>query len=82
MCGMPTGDMVPLSTLVTMEAFHGPEFTMRYNGYRSAQLFVGASPGYSSGQVMKALEEVFTDTMPSEMGYDYIGHVLPREGGG
>jgi HAE1 family hydrophobic/amphiphilic exporter-1 len=67
------GDMVPLSTLVTMETFHGPEFTMRYNGYRSAQLLVGASPGYSSGQVMKALEEVFASTMPSGMGYDYMG---------
>jgi hydrophobic/amphiphilic exporter-1 (mainly G- bacteria), HAE1 family len=68
-----SGDMVPLSTLVTMESVSGPEFTMRYNGYRSAQLFVAAAPGYSSGQVMQALEEVFKDTMPSEMGYDYIG---------
>jgi HAE1 family hydrophobic/amphiphilic exporter-1 len=32
------GGMVPLSTLVTMETFHGPEFTMRYHEYRSAQL--------------------------------------------
>lgn len=46
---------------------------MRYNGYRSAQLFVGATPGYSSGQVMQALEEVFKETMPGDMGYDYIG---------
>lgn len=68
-----TGEMVPLSTLVSIETVDGPEFTMRYNGYRSAQLFVGAAAGYSSGQVMRALEEVFTETMPGEMGYDYIG---------
>ncbi|MCG3776838.1 MAG: Efflux pump membrane transporter BepG [Nitrospira sp.] len=67
------GDMVPLSTLVTMEHSHGPEFTMRYNGYRAAQLFVGTSAGYSSGQAMKALEEVFAETMPDGMGYDYMG---------
>jgi HAE1 family hydrophobic/amphiphilic exporter-1 len=67
------GDMVPLSALVTMEAVHGPEFTMRYNAYRSAQLLVGAAAGYSSGQVMKALEEVFAATMPSGMGFDYMG---------
>ncbi|HET8579858.1 MAG TPA: efflux RND transporter permease subunit, partial [Nitrospiraceae bacterium] len=67
------GDMVPLSTLVTMDTFHGPEFTMRYNEYRSAQLFVGTAPGYSSGQAMKALEEVFAETMPGGMGYDYLG---------
>jgi hydrophobic/amphiphilic exporter-1 (mainly G- bacteria), HAE1 family len=66
-------DMVPLSTLVTMEKVSGPEFTMRFNGYRSAQVFVSSNPGYTSGQVMKALEEVFAETMPRGMGYDYIG---------
>jgi len=68
-----SGGMVPMSTLVSMETIDGPEFTMRYNGYRGAQLFVSAAPGYSSGQVMQALQEVFKDTMPVEMGYDYIG---------
>ncbi len=67
------GDMVPLSTLVTMETSHGPEFTIRYNGYRSSQLLVGTNTGYSSGQGMKALEEVFAETMPSGMGFDYMG---------
>jgi HAE1 family hydrophobic/amphiphilic exporter-1 len=67
------GDMVPLSALVTMETSHGPEFTMRYNEYRSAQLLVGAATGYSSGQAMKALEEVFAETMPAGMGFDYMG---------
>jgi len=66
-------EMVPLSTLVAMEKTSGPEFTMRFNGYRSAQIFVSANTGYTSGQVMKALEEVFAQTMPREMGYDYIG---------
>ncbi len=68
-----SGDMVPMSTLVSMETVDGPEFTMRYNGYRSAQLFIAAKPGYSSAQVMQALETVFKETMPDEMGYDYIG---------
>ncbi len=67
------GDMVPLSALVRMDTFHGPEFTMRYNEYRSAQLLVGAATGYSSGQAMKALEEVFAEAMPAGMGYDYMG---------
>jgi HAE1 family hydrophobic/amphiphilic exporter-1 len=67
------GDMVPLSALVVMETAHGPEFTMRYNGYRSAQLFVGTATGYSSGQAMKALEEVFAEAMPAGMGFDYMG---------
>ncbi len=65
------GDPVPLSALTTMETRPGPEFTTRYNLYRCAQVNVMAKPGYSSGQAMKALEEVFRDTMPPEMGMDY-----------
>jgi HAE1 family hydrophobic/amphiphilic exporter-1 len=67
------GQPVPLSTLTTIKPSTGPEFTLRYNLYRCAQINGGAAPGYSSGQAMKALEEVFTQTMPPEMGYDYMG---------
>jgi len=67
------GDMVPLSALTTFESRAGPEFTMRYNLYRSAQIIGSAAPGYSSGQATAALEQVFAQTMPPEMGYDYLG---------
>lgn len=46
---------------------------MRFNEYRAAQLNGGAAPGYSSVQAMKALEDVFAQTMPAEMGFDYSG---------
>jgi HAE1 family hydrophobic/amphiphilic exporter-1 len=65
--------MVPLSSLAHFETRYGPEFTMRYNLYRSAQIIGSAAPGYSSAQAMKALEETFDRTMPREMGYDYMG---------
>src|SRR5207302_5643577 len=67
------GGMVPLSALTKFESRSGPEFTMRYNLYRSAQIIGGAAPGYSSAQAMKALEETFSQSMPPEMGYDYMG---------
>jgi len=67
------GETVPLSTLVTMRQSIGPEFTMRYNLYRCAQINTSAAPGYSSAQVMRALEEVFSQTMPADMGFDYFG---------
>jgi HAE1 family hydrophobic/amphiphilic exporter-1 len=67
------GDTVPLSALTKLEDRSGPEFTMRYNLYRAAQINASAAPGYSSLQAMKALEEVFQSHMPQEMGYDYIG---------
>ena len=67
------GAMVPLTALTKVENRLGPEFTMRYNLYRSAQINGSAAPGYSSNQANAALEDVFRKTMPREMGFDYIG---------
>ncbi len=67
------GQTVPLTALAKFETRYGPEFTMRYNEYRSAQINVSAAPGYSSDQASAALEDVFNETMPREMGFDYIG---------
>jgi HAE1 family hydrophobic/amphiphilic exporter-1 len=67
------GDPVPLDALASIQNIVGPEFTLRYNEYRSAQINGAAAPGYSSAQAMKALEETFQQTMPPEMGYDYMG---------
>ena len=67
------GESVPLSALTKIESRMGPEFTMRYNEYRSAQINGSAAPGYSSSQATAALEEVFAQTMPREMGFDYTG---------
>jgi len=65
--------MVPLTAVATVEQRTGPEFTMRYNLFRSAQINGSAAMGYSSIQATKALEDVFRKTMPPEMGFDYIG---------
>jgi HAE1 family hydrophobic/amphiphilic exporter-1 len=46
---------------------------MRFNEYEGAQVNVAGVPGYSSGQVMAALEQVFQETMPPGMGFDYQG---------
>jgi len=67
------GSMVPLSALTRIRSSVGPEFTMRFNLYRCAQFNITAAPGYSSAQAMQALEEVFAQSMPIEMGYDYLG---------
>jgi HAE1 family hydrophobic/amphiphilic exporter-1 len=67
------GGMVPLGSVTRFESRSGPEFTMRFNEYRAAQINGAAAPGYSSGQAMAALEDVFHKTMPREMGFDYLG---------
>nr|HEX4317713.1 multidrug efflux RND transporter permease subunit [Kofleriaceae bacterium] len=63
------GKMVPLSTFVKVRAISGPEYTMRFNLYRSVEILGGPAPGYSSGQALDALEDVARTTLPPEMGY-------------
>jgi HAE1 family hydrophobic/amphiphilic exporter-1 len=70
-----TGTPVSLDAISTIQDTAGPEFTLRYNEYRSAQINGAAAPGYSSNQAMAALEDVFRQTRLNEigMGYDYLG---------
>ncbi|MDB4968986.1 MAG: efflux system, inner rane transporter CmeB [Myxococcales bacterium] len=65
--------MVPLSTLVTLEPTNGPEFTTRYNLYRSAEITGSAAPGYTSGEATDALAAVAAETLPKEMTLDWSG---------
>ncbi len=68
-----SSNMVPLAAVTKVRSTQGPEFTMRYNLHEAAQINCSPKPGYSSAQAMKAMEEVFNETMPPGMGYDYMG---------
>jgi HAE1 family hydrophobic/amphiphilic exporter-1 len=67
------GSSIPLTALTSVKRITGPEFTLRYNEYAAAQIIVSGAPGYSSGQVTEALEDVFKKTMPTTMALDYQG---------
>jgi HAE1 family hydrophobic/amphiphilic exporter-1 len=67
------GGQVPLASLVNIKKINGPEFILRFNEYNAVQITIVGAPGFSSGQVMKALEDTFHQTMPSDMGFDYAG---------
>jgi HAE1 family hydrophobic/amphiphilic exporter-1 len=67
------GDMVPLSAVTSVKDANGPEFTMRYNLHRATQINATAARGFSSEQAMRAMEEVYAQTMPPGMGFDYMG---------
>jgi HAE1 family hydrophobic/amphiphilic exporter-1 len=62
------GEMVPLSSFVQVKQSSGPEYTVRFNLYRSAEIIGTPAPGYSSGQALAALEDVAEKNLPSEMG--------------
>jgi HAE1 family hydrophobic/amphiphilic exporter-1 len=63
------GEMVPLASLVHVRTSAGPEYTVRFNLYRSAEVIGAAAPGYSSGQAIAVLEQVAAETLPAGMGY-------------
>jgi hydrophobic/amphiphilic exporter-1 (mainly G- bacteria), HAE1 family len=67
------GEAVPMAALTTVQDTFGPEYTQRFNLYRSAQINAYAEGDHSDAEVMKALEEVFHQTMPKEMGFSYLG---------
>ena len=72
------GQMVPLSTLVKISKMSGPNVVTRFNLYNAAEIMGAPAPGYSSGQAIKAIEEVMK-TMPSETGYEWSGLTLPEK---
>ena len=66
-----TNQMIPLSTLVAITSEGGTEITVRFNLFRSVEINGVSGRGYTSGQSLAALEEVFKQTMPKEMGFAY-----------
>ena len=66
------GDMVPLSTLVSVKPKVGPEYIERYDVFRAVTINGSPAPGYSSGQATQAMEELARD-LPSGYGYDWTG---------
>jgi multidrug efflux pump len=67
------GDMVPLGTLATVTATAGPEVIYRYNRNRAVQLIGTPAPGYSSGQAVRAMEEVAASALPTGFSYEWTG---------
>jgi HAE1 family hydrophobic/amphiphilic exporter-1 len=66
-----TNTMIPLSTLVSIRELPGSEITTRFNLFRSVEVSGVPGRGYTSGQALAALEDVFAKTMPKEMGFAY-----------
>ena len=72
------GKMVPLGTLVNVSKMSGPNFVTRFNLFNSAEIIGAPAPGYSSGQAIRAIEEVMQG-MPAEVGYEWSGLTLQEK---
>ncbi|HLS37708.1 MAG TPA: efflux RND transporter permease subunit [Sphingobacterium bovisgrunnientis] len=67
------GKMVPVGTLMTLNKVVGPESISRYNLYNAITVNVNPSSGNSTGDVMKAIEELAGDQLPGNYGYEWTG---------
>ncbi|WP_347469529.1 efflux RND transporter permease subunit [Burkholderia stagnalis] len=65
------GEMVPLSSLVTVTPTFGPEMVVRYNGYTAADVNGGPAPGFSSGQTQAAVERIAAQTLPRGVKFEW-----------
>jgi multidrug efflux pump len=65
------GEMIPLSSLMTIRDSYGPDRVQRYNAYVAAELNGGPAPGVSSGQAQAAMEEIVRETLPKGIGYEW-----------
>jgi hydrophobic/amphiphilic exporter-1 (mainly G- bacteria), HAE1 family len=66
------GEMTPLASLVKIKRVSGPEYTNRFQMFRSIQINGSPAPGYSSGQAMAAMEAVAKDVLPSDFSYAWM----------
>ena len=67
------GEMVPLSTLASIEPSSGPDVVYRYNRFRAVQILGAPAPGYSSGEATQAMQEVAAATLPAGFDFEWTG---------
>ncbi len=67
------GEMVPLSTLVSLSRVAGPRDISHYNAYRSVRIQGEAAPGFSSGQALDRMEAIAKEVLPATMSYEWTG---------
>jgi HAE1 family hydrophobic/amphiphilic exporter-1 len=68
-----TGEMVPVNTLVQLKRVYGPETVSRYNLFNSIGVNAMAKPGFSSGDAIRAVEEVAAKHLPEGYGFEFSG---------
>ncbi len=69
----PTGQMAPISQFVTMEKTFGPKSVERYNLFTSISISGSNNPGYSTGDAIKAVQEVAAEQLPADYVVEFTG---------
>lgn len=76
------GEMVPLTSFVKLEPTYGPETVFRYNLYNAARINITPAKGYSTGDVMKVIEDLSERKLPANLGFEWTGMSLEEKKSG
>ncbi|HVX49330.1 MAG TPA: multidrug efflux RND transporter permease subunit [Chitinophagaceae bacterium] len=68
-----TGQMIPLSTIISYKIIENAPLISHFNIFRTAEVIGSAKPGFSSGQAIQALKEVADQVLPEGYGYEFSG---------
>jgi HAE1 family hydrophobic/amphiphilic exporter-1/multidrug efflux pump len=74
-----SGEMIPLTALVTVKQVTGPEIVERYNIFPSAKIVGGPAPGYSSGQAIAAMEELAAQVLSDDYSLAWTGSAFQEK---
>lgn len=77
-----TNTMIPLKALIKVDTVIGPEQIERYNSYIAAKVMGSAKPGFSSGEAIRAVEQIARQTLPKEYGIEWTGQAYQEKGTG
>jgi multidrug efflux pump len=77
-----SGANVPLSALITTRYVASPKLMTRFNGFPAVKITGSQAPGYSSGDAIRAMEEVAHNTLPGDFAYAWAGQALQEKGAG
>jgi hydrophobe/amphiphile efflux-1 (HAE1) family protein len=73
------GAMVPLSAVATVKTITGAEMVERFNGFVAAKVLGNSAPGYSSGDAIKAVEEVAQASLPEGFRAEWVGQAFQEK---
>jgi len=76
------GQMIPLTSLVTIEQRTGPEVVDRYNAFPAAKFVGGPAPGYSSGESLAAMEQLAKEVLPDGYTLAWTGSAFQEKSTG
>jgi hydrophobe/amphiphile efflux-1 (HAE1) family protein len=77
-----SGAMMPLGAVVNIHRTTGPYRVLRYQLYPSAEVQANTPPGHSTGQTIKAMEEIATRTLPTGFNYDWTELAYQQQAAG